>query len=154
MLCISVLVLAIGLFLTNLIKSNGTCKKVAFYNIPENHRTSIIKELENSLSRTVEIIELNPAIPMSMQEKSLKGVSLIFAISDSDNQNFALKNKKILPIPQKFAENMAISIKSAIKQKNEKPAYIPFLYDMYQMDINYEMYKKTLEEWVKSEISK
>ena len=150
-ICITVLVLTVGLFLIGLIKSNGTCKKVAFYNIPEDHKVSIIKELEYSLSKTVDIIELDSSIPMSMQEKKLKGVSLIFAISDSDNQNFALKNKKILPISQNFTENMAISIKSAIKQKNGKPAYIPFLYDMYQMDVNYNMYKNTsmpqINEW-------
>lgn len=144
-ICFSLFIIVLISALTYLViyTSKNSCKKIAFYNIPKEHKNTFTKYIEKSLNESFSIIELDSSIPLSLQEDQLKKVSLLFCITDSNTKQFATSNKNVFPISQNYTTEMPISIKSSIPEKSNNLAYIPFLYDMYQIDVNYDMYKQT-----------
>lgn len=121
---------------------------LAFYNVPQKVKNQIISVSEKVTDNSFKILELNSSIPLSLQKKSLKKADLVFVRSDSDTKEFftSSKAKIFKPLEKKLLSGTASTIQKTVpaSEKNKNQIfYIPFLYDMYQIDVNYEYFKKT-----------
>lgn len=121
---------------------------LAFYNVPQKVKNQIISVSEKVTDKSFKILELNSSIPLSLQKKSLKKADLVFVRSDSDTKEFftSSKAKIFKPLEKNLLSGTASTIQKTVpvSEKNKNQIfYLPFLYDMYLIDVNYEYFKKT-----------
>lgn len=136
----AVLIILITVFLFT--KLNKSKTVIGFYNVPEKTKNALI----NVIKRTTddfETIELDSSQTFSEQETLIKKASLVFTLSDSDVIDFSLTSKKVLPISKEKSSGMPVSIANTINSKQDGYSLLPFLYDMYQVDVNYNYLKQT-----------
>lgn len=126
-------------------------KKIAFYNFSQTQQEIILNHISNISSKKYKAIELDSNLPLSRQAGKLKGISLLFAVSDADNLDFALNSKQIKAIPQDFFTSMPSSFTKNLQTKENGFTHIPFLYDMYQIDVNFPVFEqfdvKNINTW-------
>lgn len=121
---------------------------VAFYNLPQNYEDAVKSQLESSFDGIVfSYFDFDPSIPLSEQQdlykKELKKVSIIFAKTDADAIDFANESNIVKKVSSEYLSGMPISVISSINHNDNKVSRIPFLYDMTEIDVNYNFYKKT-----------
>lgn len=117
-------------------------KIIAFYKYDSNQQKIILNHISSISSKKYKSVVLDSSIPLSKQAEKLKGASLLFAVSDADNLDFALNNKLVKPIPSDFFVSMPSSFVKNLQQKQEGYSHIPILYDMYQIDVNYPIFEQ------------
>lgn len=129
---------------------------LAFYNVPQKVKNQVISVSEKVTNKSFKVLELNSSIPLSIQKKSLKKADLVFVRSDSDTKEFftSSKSKIFKPLEKNLLSGTASTIQKTVplSEKNKNQIfYLPFLYDMYLIDVNYEYFKKTsapfLDTW-------
>lgn len=121
---------------------------VAFYNIPEAYEVEIKNQLESSYEGVFfSYFDFNSSLPLSEQtdffKKELKNTSLIFAKTDADNIDFSESSKLVKKVSSEYLNGMPLSVISTINREENKIARIPFLYDMAEIDVEYNYYKKS-----------
>jgi len=137
----AVLILAISFLIIFTITYKPT---IGFYNVSETVQNSILTNLtEASKSkRKFNTIVLDGSIPLSTQESTVKKCKILFVTKDCDTVEFS-KNKIIKTLPQKLLQEMPNTIATSVPAKNKQISYVPILYDFYQIDVNYDFFKKT-----------
>lgn len=123
---------------------------IAFYRVPEKVQTAVI-DLINSKTenknKAFEALVLDSSISLESQNKIIKKCSCLIYTNDSATEKFL--NTRAMPIGISVANGFPNSIVNSLKIKTngenaEKTIkIIPFLYDFYEIDINYPIYKKT-----------
>lgn len=140
---VSSITVLLAAILTTLLFLIPKTPSFAFYNLPESHKEIIINTIKKSIGDDISIINLDDSIPLSNQTDKIKKTSMIFTITDSDNLDFALNNKMAKAFPEELASGMPYTIVSSISKKAGGLSHLPFLYDMYQIDVNYSHFQKT-----------
>lgn len=119
---------------------------VGFYNLPENVQLAIYNSLENP-DYYVNYITFDYTRPLSEQTQDLKRygkkMTVLFAQTNQDLIEFSESSKYVKRVSSKYLSGMPISVISSINRENNSIGRIPFLYDMNQIDINYNSYKNT-----------
>ena len=123
---------------------------IAFYRVPEKIQTAVIdlvnKKAETE-NKTFEALLLDNSKSLESQSKIIKKCSCLIYTNDSVSEK--LLNTTALPVDLSVAGGFPSSIVNSLKieensSKSEKTVkIIPFLYDFYEIDINYPLYKKT-----------
>lgn len=146
---IFILILFFSIFIV--IKHQKSTPTFAFYHVPDLVQKSIVKVIEEKSSKKISIIQLDSGQPLSSQKDKLKNNWIIFAANDADIKSFAKESSSITQLDSSLTEGFPYTIKSSIPSINNKPAYIPFLYDMYEIDINYKQFQDSslgkIETW-------
>lgn len=114
---------------------------IGFYNIPTENIKIFTNIIEENISDKFEYFIFDSLIPLSSQLKSTK-CSMIFTITDSDTKEFAQQNKHVKTVSKDLLNGMPFSIQKQIPTENNEIFYVPFLYDMYQIDVNFDFLNK------------
>ena len=122
---------------------------IAFYRVPEKVQTAVIdlvnKKAETE-NKTFEALLLDNSKSLESQSKIIKKCSCLIYTNDSVSEKFL--NTTALPVDLSVAGGFPSSIVNSLKieentSKSEKTVkIIPFLYDFYEIDINYPLYTK------------
>lgn len=124
---------------------------LAFYNIEKEKQKKIISLVEEISGRKWNAVQLDGAERFSAQEKKFRHCSLVFAVSDAGTKEFCNSSKKVKPLPANLLSGMSFSVAKTVSQKNGQIKYVPFLYDMSVLDVNYNFFEhsavKELSVW-------
>lgn len=114
---------------------------IAFYRVPENVQNSVIEILNTEQTakkeKKFDSLILDSTSPLSLQTKQIKKADLLISLNDYDVQNFISEYKKINNLPADLLDNMPSATISTIPVNENVCKYVPFLYDFYEIDINY-----------------
>ena len=157
--------LIIGLFLVLFEQgflSSDNNNKIAFYRVSPAFQTTVIDILNINLNSSTEkkqkpfeAIILDDNLSLEAQKKLLKNCATLIYINDFQTSDF-LENNLAKPVELSFAGGFPSSIVNSLNikksGKNEDSIkIIPFLYDFYEIDVNYAIYNQTgmksLEVW-------
>lgn len=128
---------------------------IAFYNIPQNQQNAISKIIQSNFPKKIKIISLNDDFDIQLSNsnsgqtqsndtqnltKQLQKAKLIIAIKDSEIENYIKTQTKIVPFEAELLKGMPQSISETVPVHNNHIKYLPLLFDMYQIDINYNFF--------------
>ena len=124
----------------------GVTPYVAFYNIEEPVQKEILailnqEQIEKTKNTYKEIV-LNADIPLSAQKDELKKCDLVFAQLDYDFIDFCKTSSKLKKDSLEFIRGMSSNIVNTVPIKDKRLCYVPVLYDFYQIDVDYNAFKK------------
>lgn len=167
-ICISVVLLlaAGGLMAGLLLRKSGAAgsNTIAFYRVPQNVQTAIIDVLnagsENqNQEKAFEVLILNEDLTLEAQKKKIKKCDAVIFINDIQTAEFfeSPVTKPINLALANIADGYPSSILSSLKISGaggsgaadgaENSALsvkiLPFLYDFYELDVNYPLYQKS-----------
>lgn len=163
-ICISALALlaVCGLVAGSLLRKSGAAGSttIAFYRVPQNVQNAIINVLnadsENqNQEKAFEMLILNEDLTLEAQKKKIKKCDAVIFINDIQTAEF-FESPVTKPINLALA-NIADSYPSSIlsslkisgggatgnKETSQSLKILPFLYDFYELDVNYPLYQKS-----------
>lgn len=130
------------LLLLTLFTSCGLSNTVAFYRVPELIQQETLAALSSS-GKKYKAIQLDDATPLTAQTKALKNSSILIAYDDFETTRFAQNSLRAKPMPAAYLTHVPASIAhQAVKYQNTIKS-IPILYDFYQIDVHYPLYKRS-----------
>ncbi len=162
-----VLLLAVcGLVAGLLLRKAGAAgsNTIAFYRVPQNVQTAVINLLnadyENqNQEKAFEVLILNEDLTLEAQKKKIKKCDAVIFINDIQTAEFfeSPVTKPINLALANIAEGYPSSILSSLKisgaggsgaadgaeNSAQSVKILPFLYDFYELDVNYPLYQKS-----------
>lgn len=130
-------------------------KTIAFYKIPEQVQNSVLKIANEQYNKTFHPLILDDDLPLSSQTKKFKKSHFLVAQNSYDAINLFKKASKKNLISRDLLSGYPASIVDSYNKKTnsskENLLFLPFLYDFYQIDVNYELFKlsnvPTISTW-------
>ena len=137
---------------------------IAFYRVPQNVQTAIINVLnadsENqNQEKTFEVLVLSEDLTLEAQKKKIKKCDAVIFINDIQTAEFfeSPVTKPINLALANIADGYPSSILSSLKisgtggsgaadgaeNSAQSVKILPFLYDFYELDVNYPLYQKS-----------
>ncbi len=133
---------------------------IAFYRVPQNVQNAVLEVLNEELEQAsgnhkkpFEAVLLNDQLSLEEQKETLKDCGAVIFVNDLETAQF-FEGPVAKSIDLALAEGYPSSILSSLKLggNGDSVKILPFLYDFYELDVNYPLYKKSgmksLDVWI------